>query len=59
MEKGCLVELVVSRKASKPLCVAWGNAVQPLRDEGVGRAGLVAVKVSVKVPVGGRRGRAG
>ena len=36
-----------------------GNTVQRLRDEGVGKAGLVAIKVPVKVPFGGRRGRVG
>jgi hypothetical protein len=36
-----------------------GNPVQRLRDEGVGKAGLVAVQVPVKVPFRERRGRVG
>src|ERR1700686_181084 len=36
-----------------------GNPVQRLRDDWVGMAGLVAVRVPVKIQVGGRRGRVG
>src|ERR1700677_4703415 len=36
-----------------------GNTVQRWRDEGVGKAGLVAIKVPIIVSVRGRRGRGG
>ena len=48
MEKGCLGELVGSRRAWKPLSVERGTRFNACGVRGLGKAGLVAVKVPVR-----------
>jgi hypothetical protein len=48
-----------AQQSSEAAVCREGNAVRRLRREGVGRAGLVAVEVPIKILVRGRRGRVG